>query len=260
MKGRLNILVFSPIFTLQWLKTMGVCIIVFIPFGCGSVKKIQTLPSTLSIVAFGDSITAQRKNVGQVFAQRLPVLLGANGIRCQVINAGVGSNHSGRQSDYNYPQIRHGMDRFEVDVLNKNADVVIIGFGTNDAYIDSNVASGSSRISTELYRKNLNFMISSLKKRSVKVILMAPNPLGIKRPDFQNARLYEYVKIVRELSKSHRTALVDNYQSFQNFQTLGFGTIDDLLQDSVHPNDKGHEIIASNILHQILNLVNQKNI
>jgi lysophospholipase L1-like esterase len=240
------------------LKTIAWCAIVLFPMGCRSLRTDDAKPkiTAITIVAFGDSITAPRKSINKVFAQRLPDLLAANNIHANVINSGIGGSHSGRLSDNAYLNIKHGLDRFEDDVLKKNPNLVLIGFGTNDAYIDSNKAEGNSRISTDLYRANLAYMINSLQKRAIKVILIAPNPLGKKRPDFQNSRLFEYVKVLRELSKKYRTGLVDNYQSFMDFQRNSSENIDHLMLDSVHPSDRGHEIIAANILVQILDLTN----
>ncbi|HLU89264.1 MAG TPA: hypothetical protein VKZ51_05480, partial [Cyclobacteriaceae bacterium] len=66
---------------------------------------------TLKIVAFGNSITAERKTVDQVFAQRLPGLLAQEGVNASVINSGIGGSHTGRRSDHDLFKIQHGMDR-----------------------------------------------------------------------------------------------------------------------------------------------------
>lgn len=232
------------------------CASVLASMGCSSLKidEAKSKARRITIVAFGDSITAPRQNINKVFAQRLPDLLAANNIQANVINSGIGGSHSGHLSDNGFLSIRHGLDRFEDDVIKRNPDLVLIGFGTNDAYIDSNIAQGDSRISLALYKENLSYMINSLQKRAIKIILITPNPLGNMRPDFQNNRLFEYVKVLRVLSKKYRTGLVDNYQSFMDFQQSTSNSIDTLMSDSVHPNDRGHEIIAANILVQILNL------
>ena len=54
------------------------------------------------------------------------------------------------------------MDRFKSDVLDYNPDIVIIGFGTNDAHIDNDHSYGPSRIPLTKYRDNLEFMIQEL--------------------------------------------------------------------------------------------------
>src|SRR5690606_27632248 len=126
-----------------------------------------------------------RKGISQVFAQRLPGLLEGK-MAVELINAGVGSSHSGTIHDNSVAKVSHGRDRFKEAVLAQKPDLVIIAFGANDAYIDSNTPDGASRISLEQYRNNLVYMITELRKQKAKVILVAPSPGAAPRPDFQN--------------------------------------------------------------------------
>src|SRR5690606_33898899 len=122
---------------LLWGIMMGFCLI--------PERKV------VRIVAFGDSITATRRGVDQVFAQRLPDLLERK-LYIEVINSGVGSSHSGTIHDISVAKVSHARDPFEEAVLAQHPDLVLIGFGTNDAYIDSKTPDGPSRISLEQYR------------------------------------------------------------------------------------------------------------
>lgn len=204
------------------------------------------------IVAFGDSITAARKGISQVFVQRLPGLLEGK-MAVEIINAGVGSSHSGTIHDNSVAKVSHGRDRFEEAVLAQKPDLVIIAFGANDAYIDSNTPDGASRISLEQYRDNLVYMITALRKQKAKVILVAPSPGAAPRPDFQNERLYQYAKEIRALAKKYRTGLADNYQLFEDYGEKN-GGYESLLPDGIHPNDEGHRLIAENLAKQIQRL------
>lgn len=210
---------------------------------------------TIRVVAFGDSITATRKGVDQVFAQRLPNLVEEE-FMLEIINAGVGSSHSGTIHDNAVAKVQHGRDRFEEGVLAQNPDLVIIGFGTNDAYIDSKVLGGASRISLDQYRDNLVYMITELQKRKIRVILMAPNPLSAPRPEFQSLRLYEYVRVVRALAIEYHTGLADNYRLFIDYGRT-HGGYASLLLDGVHPNDEGHRLIAENLATQTLKVIKE---
>ena len=210
---------------------------------------------TLTIVAFGNSITATRATVSQVFAQRLPNLLSVKGISCRVINAGIGGSHTGRMEDHGLFKIAHARDRFESDVLARNPDITLIGFGTNDAYIDAKVKGGLSRIPLEDYRKNLIYLIINLQKVGSKIILITPNILGEEYPDFQNQRMLKYVRVVRRLAGKFKTGLVDNYRLFKKYGRQEDYTIDDLLLDGVHPNDKGHTLIAKELSKEIVEIL-----
>src|SRR5688500_390386 len=54
---------------------------------------------SLVIVAFGNSVTATRKTVKAVFAQRLPTILAGKNVLAKVINSGIPGSHTGRLSD-----------------------------------------------------------------------------------------------------------------------------------------------------------------
>ena len=216
----------------------------------GTINKVAD--DTLLIVAFGNSITAERKTVDQVFAQRLPHLLAQEEVNVKVINSGVGGSHTGRQIDHDLFEIKHGMDRFQNDVMDHRPDLVIIGFGTNDSYIDSKTPNGTSRIPLDAYQANLEYFITNLQAQGSEIILIAPNILGARYGDFQNKRLLKYVKVVRKLSRKHRTGLVDNYNLFQKYAKAKQISYEDLMLDGCHPNDVGHQLIAEHLTIEIL--------
>lgn len=219
------------------------------------VFEHQNDTDTVTIVAFGNSITATRKTINKVFAQRLPGLLLENGIKTRVINSGIGGSHTGRQSDHNLFKIKHALDRFDSDVIAHNPDVVLIGFGTNDAHIDSKVRGGKSRIPLDKYKDNLEYMINRLLEQNSGIILIAPNILGAKYGDVQNDRLIQYVKVVRHLARKYKLGLVDNYKLFIKFQRKSGESYDSLMLDGVHPNDRGHELIAGELVKEVLKIL-----
>ncbi len=218
----------------------------------------EAVGKPLKIVAFGNSITSRRASIDSVFADRLPGILDAHGISSEVINSGVGSSHSGRLEDNDFAKVRHGMDRFDTDVLAHRPDVVIIGFGTNDAYIDGDDPDGPSRISLARYRENLCDMVRELKERGAFVILVAPSPFAFPEERmYQDRRLQTYVNMVRHLAKELRVGLSDNYRLFQDYGKRNGGYAN-LMPDGVHPNDEGHKLIADNIAKEIIRWFNQQ--
>ncbi|MEX2233493.1 MAG: exo-alpha-sialidase [Cyclobacteriaceae bacterium] len=234
-----------------WITTM------FGGLRCKLYEKdfIAAQPDSLVIVAFGNSITATRKTINQVFAQRLPGLLAEKEVYAKVINSGVGGSHTGRLSDNNLHKVRHASDRFESDVLSHQPDAVIISFGTNDSFIDSRKASGQSRISLKDYEKNLTHFIETLQNRKIRVILIAPGPFVKEYEGFQNERLLQYIQVVRKLAKKYRTGLVDNSNEFNKYTADTGESVDALMLDASHPNDKGHKIIADNLVKEIVRVM-----
>jgi lysophospholipase L1-like esterase len=241
------------------------CLLLKDSYGSGSNKIQHLLPKesypekdTVIIVAFGNSVTAERKSVHQVYAQRLPDLLKVKGLATRVVNSGIPGSHSGRRADNDRYKIRHALDRFETDVLSYRPDIVIIGFGINDAAIDSQTPDGTSRIPLDKFRCNIMYMIKTLKGKDIGVILMTPNKLGASPGDFKNKRLVQYVKVIRRLSKEYHTGLVDNYKLFDRIQRRADVNYETFMLDSIHPNDKGHEMIAGKLTDEIVRFVRQK--
>ncbi|MEJ7693276.1 GDSL-type esterase/lipase family protein [Daejeonella sp.] len=201
----------------------------------------------LVIVTFGNSTTAPRKGVNQVYAIRIHDLLDASGIQNKVINSGIGGSHSGSVKDNDYTKIEHGMDRFEKAVLNHHADWVTLNFGLNDAYQDKGIGT-TSRIPVEKYIENLNYFISQIRKDNGKVIVLTPNPVGSKLDRFRYERLTQYRKAAKSVAKSNKTYFIDSWKLFYRFTRRDPKSIDSLLPDGTHPNDIGHKLIADAIV------------
>jgi lysophospholipase L1-like esterase len=202
-----------------------------------------------TIVAFGDSTTALRNSVEQVYAERLEAKLKASGHNVKVINAGIGGNNTD-----------HARARFERDVLNHDPETVIIQFGLNDSAVDVWKGAQRPRVSQERFRENLELFCSELKSRNIRTVLMTPNPgfwtHGLaerygKAPYDVNDRwgfnllVKDYVETVRSVAQSSETGLLDVYKIYQERDAASDLSATDLLVDSMHPNDSGHEIVAS---------------
>lgn len=219
----------------------------------------QTAENPLKIVAFGNSITAERKTIQRVFAQRLPDLLREKGIHAVVINSGVGGSHSGRRID-NKPtaRIAHAQDRFQAQVLDHNPDLVIIGFGANDAYIDTKKEGDPSRIPLDKFRNNMSFMIETLKARGTRVILMATNGYRPGNQDYLHERLLQYVAEAEQLAKRYKTGFVNNQATFEHFHNTSGQSAAVLFEDHLHPNDEGQRLIAASLTSEIEKVLGTK--
>ncbi len=208
----------------------------------------------LTIVAFGSSTTAPRGSL-VVYAMLLEWQLADEGRNVRVINAGLGSDTT-----------VSARARFDRDVLAHDPDLVIIQLGLNDAAIDVWKDATEPRVPIEEYERNLEYFVEALKGRGTKVILMTPNPLrwteklkGLygkppynpEDPDGFNFLLQEYAERVRRVAARHDVPLVDTYRVFQQFGEVEGQSVDDLLLDGMHPNDRGHEIEADLLLKRI---------
>jgi len=211
--------------------------------------------STLKIVTFGDSTTALRNTVKQVYSQRLPSLLAERGIRAKVINSGVGGSHTGRLSDNAYHQRRHALDRLEAAVCVHEPDVVVIQYGINDSHVDRGGPEGQSRIPLDNYMANLAFMVKTLAQEGAQVMFMTPNAFGSGQEAWRHERLAQYAAGMREVAADLSVPLIDVHRFYEDYGDETPQTRDELLLDGVHPNDKGHAIVAERIADRIDGLV-----
>jgi lysophospholipase L1-like esterase len=70
----------------------------------------------------------------------------------------------------------------------------------------------------------------------------AADPLGF------NATLGDYIQAVRDVAKQEDVPLVDIHQQFMDYHRVEGQQLSDLLLDGMHPNDKGHRMIADALL------------
>jgi len=208
---------------------------------------------SVRIVAFGNSTTAHRRGVEKVFSVRLQEKMNMAGIAAMVINSGVGSSHTGSVTDNDFAKVRHGMDRFQSDVLVHCPHWVIINFGLNDAYQDEGI-HGKARIALVKYRDNIEFFIKKIKEQGGEVILLTPNPLGSRYEQFRITQVEQYANCVRAIAREQEVLLVDSWELFKKHAsaTNVTGNIDFLYLDGIHPNDLGHELIAEALYNLLL--------
>ena len=218
------------------------------------VMSTAVCGNELTIVAFGDSTTAPRSTVKQVYSARLPSLLQLHGIEAKVINSGVGGSHTGRLSDNARHRRKHALDRFDDAVRVHEPDVVIVQFGWNDSWIDADSPDSPSRIPVNDYGANLKNITDTLKRDGSKVILMTPNRPSAAVEDWRLMRTQQYVDAVRELAASDSIPLVDIWAEYEQFSAVEGNESDDLLLDAVHPNDQGHQLVARLLANAISDL------
>lgn len=201
------------------------------------------------IVAFGDSTTAVRDGV-VVYATLLQTELASKPASVRVFNAGVPGNSTA-----------DAMRRFQKTVVDQKPNIVILQFGINDASVEvwRSPPAAAPRVPRDVYEKNLTHFVRELKKQSAEVVLMTPNPCrwtemlkGLygkppyqpEDPDGFNVLLKEYAETVRNVAQREKVTLVDVYQAFDAHGKEPGQSVDDLLLDGMHPNSKGHALVA----------------
>ncbi len=216
-------------------------------------------PLPHSLFMFGDSTTALRPGaVKEVYSVRLQHALLGMGSSLNVYNAGKGGNTTVAAKA-----------RLERDVLQHKPRVVVMQFGINDSAIDvwKNPPAVEPRVSISEFTANLREMIERARSRGAKVILMTTNPLRwtprLKEvygkppydPDsadgFDTPTLAKYNGAIRAVAKELEISLVDVRAAFEAYDSKPDQSLDELLLDGMHPNDKGHALIAELLLPAI---------
>lgn len=129
-----------------------------------------------------------------------------------------------------------GAKRFERDVLSLRPDIVTIDYGLNDRRIGLQRAEAAWKT-----------MIAQVQATGAKVILLTPTPDTAAKLDDPADPLNQHAEQVRRLAREKGVALVDSLALFQGRLHAG-ELLDSFMSQSNHPNRKGHEIVAAELL------------
>ena len=129
-----------------------------------------------------------------------------------------------------------GQTRFAEDVLLKKPDVILIDYALNDR------GAGLEK-SKEAWEK----MIRKAIKQHVKIILLTPSPDQRVDITANGNDLEQHASQIRELAKKYKTGIADPFILFQKIIKDG-GKIADYMSSVNHPNKRGHELIADEIM------------
>lgn len=176
------------------------------------------------VLAFGDSLYAgYQLQQDQGFAPVLERALTAAGRPARVVNAGVSGDTTAG-----------GLQRlaFTLDGLDRKPDLVIVGLGGNDAL---------RGLSPEETRRNLSGILTELRRREIPVLLtgmMAPRNMGT-----EYAARFDpiYPELAREFDAELYPFFLEGVITRPEL----------LLDDGMHPNARGVEIVVERIAPRV---------
>ena len=90
-------------------------------------------------------------------------------------------------------------------------------------------------------------MIAQAKAAGARVILLTPTPDTNAKLDDPNDPLNQHAEQIRRLARENGVALVDSLALFQARIRAG-EPLESFMSQSNHPNRKGHEIVAAELL------------
>ncbi|MFN0197961.1 MAG: SGNH/GDSL hydrolase family protein [Planctomycetaceae bacterium] len=200
----------------------------------------------LKIVTLGDSITrGYREGIkkDETFSAYLERNLKNLKYDVEVVNKGIG----GERTD-------QGLKRLHKDVLDLKPHVVTIMYGANDSYVDE--GKTASRISRKEFGDNLRELVEEIRAIDAIPILMTSTPAGKDHGptgagEHPNVRLSAYVQECRDMAKEMNVPLIDHYAEWMRMEKEGIDFGKTLMTDQVHPNPKGHELMAKSMLKTI---------
>lgn len=129
-----------------------------------------------------------------------------------------------------------GAKRFKKEVLIHKPDVLFIDYALNDR-----------KIGLRRSRASMVKMIRAALRRHIKVILLTPSAdeqVNLLQPGNQ---LELFADQIRGLAKEYGIGLADSYTRFKQIEIQN-GNVHAYMAQSNHPNRKGHELIAEEIL------------
>ena len=211
---------------------------VMLAFICLAFKA----PKKMKIIFFGDSITQMGINKGG-YIDRMQMTINEKKLqdKYELVGAGVGGN-----------KIYDLYLRIEEDVLNKKPDVVIIYEGVNDVW---HKTSGTGT-DLDKYEKFYIAVIKKLQAQKAQLLLVTPACIGEMKANAnqQDDDLDKYCDVIRKLSKTYNTKLVDlrqmtkDYEDKNNIDNKDRGL---LTTDKVHLTDTGNQMVADALLNAL---------
>ncbi|CAM3322262.1 SGNH/GDSL hydrolase family protein [Aquirufa ecclesiirivi] len=142
-----------------------------------------------------------------------------------VINTSVGGENAEK-----------GAERFEQEVLTHRPDLIFIDYVLNDRGL------GLERAKVAWEK-----MIQMAQSKGIKVILLSASP--DQRVDILDTKsvLDQHGQQVQELARIHQVGFVDSYELFRT-QVKAGTPISEWMSQVNHPNEKGHALIATEIM------------
>lgn len=205
-----------------------------------------TAEKPLKVVLFGDSITqAGVKPDGYITMMQEMLQKAGKSADYELIGEGIGGN-----------KIYDLYLRAEEDVFAQNPDVVIIWVGVNDVWHKVTHGTGTDADKFEKFYRSL---IKRFQDKGIKVVVCTPATIG-EKTDFSNQQdgdLNQYSTIIRNISKTMKTGLLDLREIFLAYNRENNPENSDrgiLTTDRVHLNDKGNKLVAERML-QVLESV-----
>lgn len=207
----------------------------------------------MRLLFLGDSIT---QGQGASCEDKKYVNLVGKKVNCEVVNYGVCGTRIGRQTRIN-GAVEYNYDfRLRAQIMLLEADKVFVFGGTNDYQRGALILGDPVEKKVGTFCGEICLLIEDLieKYGKEKLCFLLPTPRfdeeGVcckgENGDELGATLEEYVNALRSVIQSYKIDIIDLYKD--SFPKPLSKTGDEYTVDGLHPNDKGHALIADKIV------------
>ena len=193
-----------------------------------------------TIVFLGDSITEQGAKP-EGYVELFKMFLNGNGIKANVINAGISGNKSNDM-----------LARLDKDVLAHKPNWISISCGVNDVWHNFGRERDGRRkhrgLPLDEYTKNMTAMIDQCLATGANVLLLTATPIFEDLQSEENRAQQSYNDFLRSLAKEKNLLLCDLSKAFQDIYKQKTSDENLLTTDGVHMNPRGNRLMTRTIL------------
>jgi len=194
------------------------------------------------ILIFGDSITYGAWDKEGGWVQRLRRFLDEKNLTspdfyCVVYNLGISGDTS-----------EDLLERFEFETKQRLKEhketIVAFAIGINDSqFVHS---EGNHRVPIKKFKNNLQELIKLAQKFSLKIIFVGLTPVDEEKTTpipwnsdkfYKNEYIEKYNQVIKKVCEENKIYFIE---IFKKFEATGY---QELLEDGLHPNSKGHKRI-----------------
>lgn len=223
--------------------------------GCWDSHKFHFKQNQV-IGCLGDSITAQKNGYVEMLQAKIDSLHPSMGLK--FINYGISSETVTGLTEKDHPGPRPYLFERLDSVLDKMPiDVVLFCYGINDG-----VYGKPSEKLFNSFKIGVYSFLEKMRQRDIPALLLTPPPLALKKapiayssaidfgyknpyPEYDQEVLQEFKRIILHMEHPYAKAEIDIHTPLLENQQLCYDT------DPIHPNLKGHELIADTIIRNL---------
>lgn len=205
----------------------------------------------MRVLIFGDSITQGFWDIEGGWVSRIrkhydqQMIDGTDNDPPTIFNLGV----SGNSSD-------DVLARFENETKARATEEIafVVAIGVNDA----RTKAGVNYSDPNRYKQNLSEILRLAKQHSSKILFVGltpcveerSNPVSWGDTGYTNGRIKEFDDALRQFCEEEQVLFVEVFEPFAKAEAET-----ELLPDSLHPNDEGHQLVADLVLPKLQDLL-----